>query len=65
MTDPGEHYRGAGRPGVFAVLLSMASLILLGLLILGPALPMAPAVGLALIAVAIVATAWIVAGPRW
>lgn len=65
MTDPGKQISGTGRPGVFVVLLSVAALILLGLLILGPALPMAPAVGLALTAVAIVATAWIVAGPRW
>ena len=64
MAAPGKQVRGEGRPGVFMALLCAAALMLLGLLIVGPALPMMPAVGLAMIAVALVAAAWIVAGPR-
>ena len=64
MAAPGKQVRGEGRPGVFMALLGVAALMLLGLLIVGPALPMMPAVGLAMIAVTLVVSAWVVAGPR-
>lgn len=64
MGEPGNQVRGEGRPGVFMALLCVAALMLLGLLIAGPALPMVSAVGLAMIAVALVVSAWVVAGPR-
>src|SRR5699024_5548136 len=64
MAAPGKQVRGEGRPGASMPLLGVAPLILLGLLLVGPPLPMRPAVGLALVAVALVASAWIVAGPR-
>src|SRR5690625_7227341 len=64
MAAPGRQVRGEGRPGVFMVLLVVAGLMLLGLLLVGPALPLMPAVGMARVDVVLVASAWFLAGPR-
>lgn len=56
--------RAMGRPLLFAVLLSVASLVVLGLLVAGPALPLAAAMPVAAAAAVLVILAWALAGPR-
>lgn len=56
--------RAMGRPLLFAVLLSVASLVVLGLLVAGPALPLAAAMPVAAGAAVLVVLAWALAGPR-
>lgn len=56
--------RAMGRPLLFAVLLSVASLVVLGLLVAGPALPLAAAMPVAAGAAVLVILAWALAGPR-
>lgn len=53
-----------GIPALFAALLLLAAVIVVAVLIAGPMIPALVSVPAALIALALVATGWIVAGPR-
>lgn len=53
-----------GRPLVFALLLILATAVVLVLLILGPTLALPLSAALAVVAVGLVIVAWVVAGPR-
>lgn len=55
----------AGRPALFALLLLAASVIVIGVLVAGPAIPVAGSVGLSTGALALVGAGWALAGPRW
>lgn len=54
-----------GHPVVFGIVLAVAALLVLGLLISGPWLPLAGTMVLAISAVGLVLTGWVTAGPRW
>lgn len=56
--------RTEGIPALFAALLLLAAVIVVAVLIAGPMIPALVSVPAALIALALVATGWIVAGPR-
>ena len=76
MTITTDHDRGAaatrrisrkpavGRPVLFAVMLGIAALLLLSVLIVGPALPMPLMIAAAGAAIGLVVLSWTVAGPR-
>lgn len=50
---------------VFTLMLAAATLLVAVLLLLGPMLPLAATVVLALTAIALVVAGWALAGPRW
>jgi hypothetical protein len=54
-----------GRPMLFAVLLLIAAAGTLGLLVAGPSLALPLAIASAAALIVLVATAWVVAGPRF
>lgn len=56
--------RTEGSPALFAALLILAAVIVVAVLIAGPTIPALVSVPAALIALGLVATGWIVAGPR-
>ncbi|GAA1484426.1 hypothetical protein [Brachybacterium fresconis] len=53
-----------GRPALFVVLLAIASLGVLGLLVVGPSITLPVAVAVAAGLLGLVGVAWAVAGPR-
>ena len=67
-TDPALTARSrkplGGRPVLFTVMLLVATLGVLGLLVVGPTVPLAAALAAAAGLVALVVLAWVVAGPR-
>lgn len=54
-----------GHPVLFGAMLAIAALAVLTLLVMGPSLPVVASVGMAIGALLLVVTAWLVAGPRW
>lgn len=52
------------RGAAFGSLLALAALVVLALLVLGPALPVAATIPLAVLALALVAAGWIIGAPR-
>ena len=76
MTTTTDHHRrtasphrfprkpAVGRPVLFAVMLSVAALLLLAVLIAGPSLPIPLMIAAAVGALGLVVLSWTVAGPR-
>lgn len=67
-SESGIGSRGEGRaerPLLFLGLLLAAATIVVGVLIAGPAMPIAASVALSIGALLLVAAGWILGGPRW
>ncbi|EWS81154.1 hypothetical protein [Brachybacterium phenoliresistens] len=61
---PDASRSGAGRPAVFLTLMALAALIVLWILMTGPTMSIAVALGAVGAVLALVATGWGVAGPH-
>lgn len=56
--------RAAGRPALFAAIVSLALIILMAVLLGGPLMPLTTSIAMAGVSVLLVVVGWAVAGPR-